>query len=55
MRKFRNGKLSATDLEDFVQLKLIDFANVYESAGETDANFVSGLRNLVSLFENFAR
>ena len=55
VRKFRNGKLSATNLEDFVQLKLIDFANVYESAGETDANFVSGLRNLVSLFENFAR
>lgn len=55
VRKFRNGGLSANELEKFVQLKLIDFANVYEAAGEKDENFLSGLRNLVSVFEQFSK
>ena len=55
VRKFQNGKLSSKELEDFVQLKLIDFANVYEAAGEKDENFVSGLKNLIVLFENFSK
>ena len=55
VRKFRNGSLSANELEKFVQLKLIDFANVYEAAGEKDENFLSGLRNLISVFEEFSK
>ena len=55
VRKFRNGSLSANELEKFVQLKLIDFANVYEAAGEKDENFLSGLRNLISVFEQFSK
>ena len=46
---------SANELEKFVQLKLIDFANVYEAAGEKDENFLSGLRNLISVFEEFSK
>ena len=55
VRKFQNGKLSSKELEHYVQLKLIDFANVYDAAGEKDENFVSGLRNLICLFESFSK
>ena len=54
VRKFRKGKLSIHEFEPFLNIKLIDFANVYESDGEKDENFTRGLRNVISIFENFS-
>ena len=54
VRKYRNGKLSSEDLEQYIHLKLIDFANVYNADGEKDLNFVSGLKNVISLFQTFS-
>ena len=53
VRKFINGKLSSGELEPFVKVKLIDFAFVYEADGEKNEHFLSGLRNIISLFECF--
>lgn len=36
-----------------VNLKLIDFAHVFPSNGQPDDNFVSGLKNLIDVFESF--
>ncbi|TRY76796.1 hypothetical protein TCAL_07414 [Tigriopus californicus] len=36
-----------------VNLKLIDFAHVFPSEGQPDENFVSGLKNLIGVFESF--
>ena len=54
VRKFRNGKISGDSLETFVNIKLIDFANVYEANGEKDENFLSGLRNVITVFRGFS-
>ena len=55
VRKFHNGNLSKDEVESFVNIKLIDFANVYEADGEKDENFISGLRNVLILFESFSK
>jgi hypothetical protein len=54
VRKYRNGKLSSEELEKFIHLKLIDFANVYNADGEKDENFLSGLKNVITLFKSFS-
>ena len=54
VRRFRNGKLQADALEEFINVKLIDFANVYESNGEKDDNFLSGFRNFLALLKGFS-
>ena len=45
VRSFRNGKIQADILERFINVKLIDFANVYESNGENDDNFLDGFKS----------
>ena len=54
VRKFRNGKLHADALEQFINVKLIDFANVYESNGEKDDNFLDGFKNFLALLKSFS-
>lgn len=54
VRRFRNGKMHAGELERFINVKLIDFANVYASNGEKDANLVDGLKSFVSLLRSFS-
>lgn len=38
-------------LADAIRMKVIDFAHVFPSEGQTDDNFVCGLENLVKVFE----
>ena len=54
VRKYNNGKLSREEVEPYIHLKLIDFANVYNADGEKDLNFISGLKNVISLFKTFS-
>ena len=54
VRRFLNGTIELEMLEQFVNVKLVDFANVYESNGEKDENFLFGLRNVLALFKSFS-
>lgn len=51
VRQFVSGSCGAKQLQSAVNIKLIDFAHVFPADGERDDNFVSGLENLLSLFE----
>ena len=53
IRRLENGNIDRTELEKYVNVKLIDFAHVFSSDGERDDNFLRGLSNLLSLFEDF--
>ena len=47
------GKIEKVELENYVNVKLIDFAHVFPAEGKRDDNFLKGLSNLLSLFEDF--
>ena len=51
--EFRRRMIDYEELKEFVDAKVIDFGNTYLSKGEPDDNFLSGLSNLINVFENF--
>lgn len=53
IKSLEDGKIDKIELENYVNVKLIDFAHVFPAEGERDTNFLRGLANLLSLFENF--
>ena len=53
IKRFKKGEMGKKELEKYVNVKLIDFAHVFPSQGERDDNFLRGLDNLLSLFEDF--
>ena len=53
--EFRRGKVGKEALETAVNVKMIDFAHVWPSDGVQDTNFVSGLTNLIKVFEDFKK
>ena len=53
VRKLKNGEISEEELEKFVNIRLIDFAHVFDANGERDDNFLFGLNNLLDLFNRF--
>ena len=53
IKQYEDGKIDQKELENFVNVKLIDFAHVFPADGEKDENFIKGLENLLSLFEDF--
>ena len=53
VRRFRKGNIDRTEMEKFVNVKLIDFAHVFPSNGERDDNFLRGLDNILTLFQDF--
>ena len=53
IKQYEDGKIDKKELENFVNVKLIDFAHVFPADGEKDENFIKGLENLLFLFENF--
>jgi len=40
------------ELENFVNLKMIDFAHVWPAEGELDTNYLTGVKSLIQLFSN---
>jgi len=56
VKDYQEDKITRDDLSNFVNVKVIDFANVYEEQNrETDDNFVSGVRNILQLFTDFLK
>jgi hypothetical protein len=53
IKQYEDGEIDKKELENFVNVKLIDFAHVFPADGEKDENFIKGLENLLSLFEDF--
>ena len=55
VQKFRMQKLTKQELENYVNVKLIDWGNVYNSNGLEDTKYVNGLMNLLKHFQEFAK
>ena len=53
VKQFEDGDIDEKELEQFVNVKLIDFAHVFPAEGARDDNFLKGLANLLALFEDF--
>ena len=53
VKQFKDGDIDEKELEQFVNVKLIDFAHVFPAEGARDDNFLKGLSNLLALFEDF--
>jgi endonuclease IV len=54
--KFKIGKICEIDeLKKHVNIRLIDFAHVFDANGERDENFLEGLGNLLELFKNYLK
>ena len=53
IKSLKDGKIEKKELENYVNVKLIDFAHVFPAEGERDNNFLKGIANLLSLFEDF--
>ena len=43
------------ELKKFVNIRLTDFAHVFDANGERDDNFLNGLSNLLDLFRNYMK
>ena len=50
VQKFKNQEIDLDQLENYVNIRLIDFAHVFNAHGEPDENFLTGLTNLLDLF-----
>ena len=55
VRNFRIGKITKPRLANSVNIRLIDFAHVWDSNGERDDNFLNGLNNLLELFTQYLK
>lgn len=53
VRAFRSGKIGLEKLGQSVDIRLIDFAHVFDADGQRDDNFLKGLNNLIAIFEAF--
>ena len=53
VRRFRQGNINRTEMDKYVNVKVIDFAHVFPSHGERDDNFLRGLANVLTLFKDF--
>lgn len=53
VRAFQAGKMTLEELKKSVDIRLIDFAHVFDANGERDDNFLKGINNLIALFEAF--
>ena len=53
VRKYKQGFLKNEELQNFVNIKLVDFAHVHSADGKRDDNFLRGLNNLLGLFTQF--
>jgi len=53
VRNFKKGKITQPQLALSVNIRLIDFAHVWDSNGERDDNFLRGLNNLLDLFSQY--
>lgn len=49
----QNLDLNQSKSEDWVRLKMIDFAHVFPANGAKDENFIFGLKNLLKIFIDF--
>ena len=50
VKKFKAKLISFEDLKMAVNVRVIDFAHVFEANGERDENFITGLTNFLDLF-----
>merc|ERR1711981_7075 len=50
VKKFKAKLISFEDLKMAVNVRVIDFAHVFEANGEPDENFITGLTNFLDLF-----
>ena len=55
VRKFKNGKITQPHLAKAVNIRLIDFAHVFDANEERDDNFLHGLNNLLELFSQYLK
>lgn len=53
VRKFKNQEISEMELKKSVNIRLIDFAHVFDAQGQEDDNFLFGIRNLQDLFHRY--
>ena len=53
VNRFKSGDIDEKELESLVNVKLIDFAHAFPAEGVKDENFLNGLSNLLTLFEDF--
>jgi len=53
VRKFKNQEISEVELKKSVNIRLIDFAHVFDAQGQEDDNFLFGIRNLQDLFHRY--
>ena len=53
VKDLRNEVIDSQQFNKFIDVKIIDFGNVYLSNGQRDDNFLIGLKNLIDLFECF--
>ena len=50
VKKFKAKLINFDDLKNAVNVRVIDFAHVFEANGERDENFITGLTNFLDLF-----
>ena len=55
VRNFKKGKITQPQLAQSVNIRLIDFAHVFDANGERDDNFLHGLNNLLDLFSQYQK
>ena len=53
VKRFQDEDIDEKELEKYVNVKLIDFAHAFPAEGAKDENFLRGLSNLLTLFEDF--
>ena len=54
VKLFQQKSIDRQQLERRVNVKLIDFANVFDGHGQIDHNFIDGVSNLIKLFSDFS-
>lgn len=56
VRQFKSSAVQDEDkLRKFVNIRLIDFAHVFDAHGQRDDNFLRGINNLIELFDSYLK